>query len=276
MFTLNCNGRLLTIDKPIVMGIINTTPDSFYAGSRKYSIDTALEQAAAMLQQGATVLDIGGQSTRPGSDLVSENEEADRVLPIIEAVAAAFPQAFISVDTFYAGVARQSAAAGAAIINDVSGGTIDENMLPTVGTLHLPYVCMHIKGTPQTMQQYASYDDVAKEVLDYFIQRLNECKAAGIHDVIVDPGFGFAKTIVHNLRLLRNLSVFDILEKPLLVGLSRKGTVQKTLNVPAAEALNGTTVLHTIALLNGAHILRVHDAKEAVEAIKMVEAYKVS
>jgi len=276
MFTLNCNGRLLTIDKPIVMGIINTTPDSFYAGSRKYSIDAALEQATAMLQQGATVLDIGGQSTRPGSDLVSENEEADRVLPIIEAVAGTFPQAFISVDTFYAGVARQSAAAGAAIINDVSGGTIDETMLPTVGTLHLPYVCMHIKGTPQTMQQYATYDDVAKEVLDYFIQKLNKCKAAGIHDVIVDPGFGFAKTIAHNLRLLRNLPVFDILEKPLLVGLSRKGTVQKTLNVPAAEALNGTTVLHTIALLNGAHILRVHDVKEAIEAIKMVDAYKGS
>jgi dihydropteroate synthase len=151
---------------------------------------------------------------------------------------------------------------------------MDENMLQTVGTLHVPYICMHIKGTPQTMQQYANYEDVVQEVLDYFIQKLNDCKAAGIHDVIVDPGFGFAKNAVHNLRLLKHLPAFAILEKPLLIGLSRKGTIQKTLNIPAAEALNGTTVLNTIALLNGVHILRVHDAKEAMEAIKLVEAYR--
>jgi dihydropteroate synthase len=276
MFTLNCNGRLLVINKPIVMGIINTTPDSFFAGSRKSSLDAALKQAETMLQQGATILDIGGQSTRPGSELVEENEEADRVLPVIEAFAKAFPNTFISVDTFYAGVARQSAAAGAAIINDISGGTLDENMLQIVGTLHIPYICMHMKGTPQTMQQYAKYEDVVKEVLDYFIQRLGNCKAAGIHDIIVDPGLGFAKTIAHNYQLLQHLSVFKALEKPVLIGLSRKGTIQKTLNVTAAEALNGTTVLNTIALLNGAHILRVHDVKEAMEAIQLVEAYRRS
>src|SRR5438309_7060376 len=165
MFTLNCNGRLLIIDKPLIMGIINTTPDSFFAGSRQSSVDAALKQAEAMLQQGATIYDIGGQSTRPGSKLIEEIEESDRVLPIIEAVAKGFPNTFISVDTFYAGVARQSAAAGAAIINDISGGTMDENMLQTVGTLNTPYICMHMKGTPQTMQQYAKYEDVVKEVL---------------------------------------------------------------------------------------------------------------
>ncbi len=276
MFTLNCNGRLLIIDKPIIMGIINTTPDSFFAGSRQSSVDAALKQAETMLQQGATILDIGGQSTRPGSELIEEHVEAERVLPIIEAVAKAFPNAFISVDTFYADVARQSAAAGAAIINDVSGGTLDENMLQTVGALQIPYICMHMKGTPQTMHQYAVYEDVVKEVLDYFIQRLNGCKVAGIHDVIVDPGFGFAKTIAHNFQLLHHLSLFKILEKPILIGLSRKGTIQKTLNVTAAEALNGTTVLNTISLLNGANILRVHDVKEAREAIQLVEAYKKS
>ena len=274
MFTLNCNGRLLIIDKPAVMGIINTTPDSFFAGSRKSGTDAALEQAATMLRDGATILDIGGQSTRPGSELISEREESDRVLPVIEAIAKAFPEAFISVDTFYAAVAQQSIATGAAIVNDVSGGTMDDKMLETVGALRVPYICMHIKGTPQTMQQYAKYEDVVKDVLDYFIQKLSECKAAGIHDVIVDPGFGFAKNSTHNFQLLKHLPAFSILEKLLLVGLSRKGTIQRTLNIPAAEALNGTTVLNTIALLNRAHILRLHDVKEAMEAIKLVEAYE--
>lgn len=276
MFTLNCNGRLLIIDKPVVMGIINTTPDSFYANSRKANTEAALEQAGNMLNAGAMILDIGGQSTRPGSELISEGEECDRVLPVIEAIFKAFPQAFISVDTFYAGVAKQSVVAGAAIVNDVSGGTMDNTMLPTVGALSVPYICMHIKGTPQTMQQHASYNDVVKEVLDYFIQKLQDCKTAGIHDVIIDPGLGFAKTAAHNFKLLKHLSVLKILGKPLLIGLSRKGTIQKTLHVSAAEALNGTTVLNTIALLNGAHILRVHDVKEAMEAIKLVEVYKES
>ncbi len=250
------------------MGIINTTPDSFFAGSRQPGIDAAVAQAATMLQQGATILDIGGQSTRPGSSAVEEGEECDRVLPVIEAVAKALPAAYISVDTFYAQVARQSVAAGATIVNDISGGTLDKHMLPTVATLQVPYICMHLKGTPQTMHAYATYDDVVKEVLDYFIQKINECKAAGIHDIIVDPGFGFAKTIAHNFQLLQQLRAFSILEKPLLIGLSRKGTIHKTLNISADDALNGTTVVNTIALLNGAHILRVHDVKEAMEAIQ--------
>ncbi len=276
MFTLNCKGRLLIIDQPAVMGIINTTPDSFYAGSRKAGTDAALQQAATMLQQGAAILDIGGQSTRPGSTLVSEKEEADRVLPVIEAIAKTFPQAFISVDTFYSGVARQSIAAGAVLVNDVSGGAMDAQMLLMVGSLHVPYICMHTKGTPQTMQQYAVYADVVKEVLDYFIQKISNCKAAGINDVIIDPGFGFAKTIEQNFELLYGLSALTMLQKPLLAGLSRKGTVYKTLGATAEQALNGSTVMHTIALLNGAHILRVHDVKEAAEAVKLVSAYKAT
>jgi len=270
MFTLNCNGRLLVIEKPIVMGIINTTPDSFYSDSRAAAIDSALQQADTMLSEGATIVDIGGQSTAPGSKRVDEQDEADRVLPVIEAIHKTFNNAFISVDTFYAGVARQSVAAGASIINDISGGMIDDNMLATAGTLPVPYVCMHIKGTPQTMQQQAVYEDVTKEVLDYFIQKTAACKKAGIHDVIVDPGFGFAKTIAQNFELLKNMSVLSMLEKPILVGISRKGTIYKTLGITAAEALNGTTVLNTIALLNGATILRVHDVREAVEAIELV------
>jgi dihydropteroate synthase len=274
MFTLNCKGRLLIIDKPVVMGIINTTPDSFFAGSRKANIDAALQEADKMLKEGAAILDIGGQSTRPGSKLVGEDVESDRVLPIIEAVTRAFPDAIISADTFYAAVARQCIEAGAAMINDVSGGTMDENMLATAGGLRVPYICMHIKGTPQTMQQFAVYEDVIREILDYFIQKINDCKAAGIHDVIVDPGFGFAKTVKHNFQLLKHLSAFSILEKPLLIGLSRKGTIYKTLGITVEEALNGTTVLNTMALLNGANILRVHDVKEAIEAIELVEAYR--
>ena len=274
MFTLNCNGRLLIIDKPVVMGIINTTPDSFYADSRKIAADAAVQQAGDMLKEGAAILDIGGQSTRPGSVLVSPAEEADRVLPVVEAVAKAFPQTFISIDTFYASVATQSIAAGAAIVNDVSGGTMDIQMLSAVGSLHVPYICMHIKGTPQTMQQHAVYNDVAKEVLDYFIKKISDCKAAGITDIIIDPGFGFAKTIQHNFRLLQQLAIFKMLEKPLLAGFSRKGTIYKTLNTTAEKALNGTTVINTIALLNGANILRVHDVKEAMEAISLIAAYR--
>lgn len=273
MFTLNCNGRLLVINKPVVMGIINTTPDSFFKDSRKASIDAALQQAGDMINAGATFLDIGGQSTRPGSILISEAEEAERVLPVIEAVAKAYPQSYISVDTFYAAVAKQSIAAGAVVVNDIAGGSMDENMLQTVAALGVPYVCMHLKGTPQTMQQFANYEDVTKEVLDYFIKKLSDCKAAGIKDVIIDPGFGFAKTIAQNFQLLRNMTALQILEKPLLVGISRKGTIYKTLNITAEEALNGTTVLNTMALLNGANILRVHDVKEAMEVVRLVEVY---
>ncbi|QEC69022.1 dihydropteroate synthase [Panacibacter ginsenosidivorans] len=273
MFTLNCRGRLLTINQPIVMGIINATPDSFFTGSRQQTIDVALEQAEKMIREGATILDIGGQSTRPGSEKINAAEELHRVLPIIAAIHKAFPKTITSVDTYYASVAKEAVEAGADIINDISGGLMDEQMLSTVAALKTPFVCMHMKGNPQNMQAQAQYENITKEMLEYFIERTEACKLAGITDVIVDPGFGFSKTIAHNFELLRNLSAFKMLEKPILLGLSRKGTIYKTLGITAEEALNGTTVLNTIGLLNGATILRVHDVKEAMETIKLLNAY---
>ena len=270
MYTLNCKGKLLLLDKPIVMGIINLTPDSFYAGSQCHFMEQAVQQAGKMIEQGAAIVDIGGQSTRPGAEVIGADAEADRVVPIIEAIIQSYPNAIISVDTFHALVAAKAVAAGASMVNDISGGQLDENMLATVGKLSVPYICMHTKGTPATMQSLAAYDDVVLEVLDYFIQRTEACRMAGIKDVIIDPGFGFAKTIAHNFTLLKNLSVFTILGKPILLGISRKATIYKTLGTTPEEALNGTTVLNTIGLLNGAHILRVHDVKEAVEAVKLV------
>ena len=271
MFTLNCKGRLLVINEPVVMGIINATPDSFYKDSRAAATDAALKSAETLLAEGAVFLDIGGQSTAPGSERVSREEEADRVLPVIEAVHKQFSEAFISVDTFYADVARQSVAAGACMINDVSGGMIDDDMFSTVAALSVPYVLMHIKGTPQTMQQHAFYENVTREVLDYFIRKIYECNTSGICDVIIDPGFGFAKTIDQNFELLNKLEVLGMLQKPIMTGISRKGTIYKTLGTTPDKALNGTTVLNTIALLKGANILRVHDVREAVEAIELVK-----
>ena len=273
MFTLNCRGRLLTFDSPIVMGIINVTPDSFYSGSRQSTVDAALQKAEQMINEGATILDLGGQSTRPNSKQISAEEEAERVCPAIEAVHKQFPDAIISVDTYYHYVAEQAVYAGASIVNDISGGTLDSDMLFVVAKSKTPFICMHMKGTPENMQQHAVYENVTREVLDYFTQRIDVCKQAGINDVIIDPGFGFAKTITHNFELLRNLSVFKMLEKPIIAGLSRKSTVYKTLGITSEEALNGTTVMNTLALLNGANILRAHDVKEAVEAIKLFKKY---
>lgn len=273
MFTLNCKGRLLVINKPIVMGILNITPDSFYAGSRVQTEDVAIQQAATMLNEGATIIDVGGQSTRPGSIRLSANEETERVVLIIEAIHKNFSEAFISVDTYHATVAEKAVVAGASIVNDISGGTMDKDMLATVGRLHVPFVCMHMQGTPETMQQNPQYENVTREVLDFFIRQTEECRLNNINDVIVDVGFGFGKTIAHNFQLLKDLSIFKMLEKPILAGISRKGTIYKTLNITAEESLNGTTVLNTIALLNGANILRVHDVKEAVQAIELLEVY---
>jgi dihydropteroate synthase len=272
MFTLNCRGRLLALDTPIVMGIINVTPDSFYSGSRVFAIEDVLNQAEKMIADGATFLDIGGQSTRPGSADIGTEEELNRVIPAIKTVHEHFPEIIISIDTYRSEVAKEAVAAGASIINDISGGSLDENMLATVGKLNVPYVCMHMKGTPQNMQQHAQYENVTREVLDYFIKKIEDCRLAGVNDLIIDPGFGFAKTIKHNFQLLKSLEVFKILERPLLVGVSRKSTIYKTLGITAEDALNGTTVLNTAALLKGAHILRVHDVKEAVEAVKLVSS----
>jgi dihydropteroate synthase len=272
MFTLNCKGRLLVVDKPVVMGIINTTPDSFYPGSRHEGVDTVLRQAEQMLKDGAPILDIGGQSTRPGSEKISEDEEMKRVIAPLEAVYKNFPDAFISIDTYHSKVAAAAVAAGAVIVNDISAGSIDSLMIETVASLKVPYVLMHMPGTPQTMQQLAQYENVTTTVLDFMIKKTSELRNSGITDLIVDPGFGFGKTITHNFQLLRNLSVFKMLHCPVLLGISRKSSIYKTLGTTAEDALNGTTVLNTIGLMNGASILRVHDVREAIETIKLVEA----
>lgn len=274
MFTLNCKGQLLVIEQPVVMGILNPTPDSFYAGSRVQSIDRLLSRAEEMMNAGAAILDIGGQSTRPNSKIISEEEERQRVLPAIERIHQVFPRQVLSVDTFYASVAQDAVAAGASMVNDVSAGTLDKKLLPAVAQLGVPYVLMHMQGRPQTMQQNPHYNNVTLDVFDSLSFRLKALQQAGINDVVVDPGFGFGKTIAHNFQLLRDLRFFQQLGKPLMVGLSRKGTVYKTLGTTAEQALNGTTVLHTMALLNGATILRAHDVREAAEAIKLYLAYQ--
>jgi dihydropteroate synthase len=274
MFSINCKGRLLTLDEPLVMGIINTTPDSFFKNSRHSVVDDVLFTAERMLNDGSAILDIGGQSTRPGSQRVPVDEELSRVVPVVEALVKRFPEAILSIDTFYAKVAEHTIQAGATIINDVSAGSIDPELIPLVARLQVPYVLMHMQGDPQTMQQNPTYENVVLEVFDYLSFKIKELEALGIKDIIIDPGFGFGKTIQHNFQLLAHLSYFQQLSKPLLIGLSRKGTVYKTLEVKAEDSLNGTTVLNTISLLNGAHILRVHDVKEAVQAIKLHAAYK--
>lgn len=276
MFTLNCKGRILVIDKPLIMGIINVTPDSFYEGSRRQTVDAILHQAEKMIKDGADILDIGGQSTRPGSIAIGAEEELKRVIGPIAAIYLNFPETFISVDTYYGLVAKESVTAGASFINDISAGNMDKNMIATVAALHVPYVLMHIQGTPQTMHLSSHYANVTNEVLDFFITKIDELNKAGINDIIIDPGFGFGKTITHNFELLHNLSVFKIIDHPILLGISRKSTIYNTLGITAAEALNGTTVLNTIGLMNGASIIRVHDVKEAKEAIALVTATMLS
>lgn len=270
MFTLNCKGRMLVVDKPIVMGIINSTPDSFYKDSRRTTLDEILFQAEKMIKEGAAIIDVGGQSSRPGSGMIGPEEEIKRVIPAIIEISTRFPEIIISVDTFYSSVASKAVAAGASVVNDISAGAIDAEMIKTVAGLNVPYVLMHMQGTPLIMQQNPSYEDVTKEVLDFFIFKTAELREAGIKDIIIDPGFGFGKTIDHNFELLKNLGVFKILNMPLLLGVSRKSTISKTLGITADEGLNGTTVLNTAGLLKGASILRVHDVKEAVESVKLV------
>jgi dihydropteroate synthase len=276
MFTLNCNGKLLTINNPLVMGVVNVTPDSFYAGSRFIGEKDILLQVEKMIKKEVDIVDIGGQSTRPRAQQLSVDEELKRLIDVINSLHRNFPEQIISVDTFYSQVAKESVAAGASIINDISGGNFDNEMLSTVAKLKVPYICMHMKGTPQTMQQKPAFDNVTKEIVDFFIERIDSCKKAGINDIIIDPGFGFGKNSGHNFELLKNLALFKMLEKPVLAGLSRKSTIYKTLGVTADEALNGTTVLHTIALMNGANILRAHDVQEAKECIKLFAEYSKS
>jgi dihydropteroate synthase len=276
MNTLNRKGKLLVMDKPLVMGIINATPDSFFEGHLNKGTEGIAELASMMIADGADILDIGGQSTRPGSKRINADEEISRVVPVIEAIKALHKDVIISIDTYHSKVAETAVAAGASIVNDISGGNMDDDMLTTVAQLKTPYICMHMQGTPDNMQQHPQYENVTNEVLDFFIDKIAKCKKAGIVDVIIDPGFGFGKTIQHNFQLLKNLSLFKMFDLPVLVGISRKSTVYKTLHTDVSEALNGTTVLNTIALMNGAAILRVHDVKEAKEVVKLFESYKMA
>jgi dihydropteroate synthase len=267
--TLNAGGRLIDLSSPKVMGIINLTPDSFYAGSRNQGVDAALLQAAKMLDEGAAFLDLGAYSSRPGADDISVEEETGRLLPVVEAIAGEFPAAVLSIDTFRSKVAEAGIKAGGHMINDISGGQLDEDMFATVARLQVPYILMHLKGTPQNMNKMALYEDVFSEVYDYFADKYHQLKQLGVHDVIIDPGFGFAKKAEHSYALMNRLQDFDMLGLPVNVGISRKTMIYKTLGVNAADALNGTTVLNAIALTKGANILRVHDVKEAVEAVKL-------
>ena len=270
--TINCKGTLIDLSSPKVMGILNLTPDSFYDGGQHKNEKSILKHAEKMLSEGATFIDIGAYSSRPNADHVSEKEELKRILPIVGLLFNEFPEILISIDTFRSEVAKQSIEAGAALINDISAGKLDDNMLKTIADLHVPYIMMHMRGTPQTMQKQTKYDDLLKDILFYFSERLAQAKQLGIIDIIVDPGFGFAKTLEQNFNLLKHLELFKILEKPLLVGVSRKSMIYKTLENTAQEALNGTSVLNTVALQKNASILRVHDVKEAMETIKLIKS----
>jgi len=276
LYTINCKGALIDLSIPKVMGIINVTPDSFYDGGKTLALLDIISQAEQMINEGATFLDVGGYSSRPGADEVSETEELRRVLPAIEALGREFPDVLISVDTFRSAVAKAAIEHGAALINDISGGKFDVAMIPTAVTLAVPYIAMHIRGTPKTMSTQTNYDNVARDVLFYFSERIAEARTAGINDIIVDPGFGFAKTRQQSFELLNNLELFQGLNVPLLVGISRKSMINKTLQTSPEGSLNGTTTLHSIALLKGASILRVHDVKEAVECVTLLQELKSS
>ncbi len=270
--TINCKGQLVDLATPKVMGILNITPDSFFDGGKYKNEKAILNHVERMLHDGATFIDIGAYSSRPNAVHVSEAEEEHRILPIINSVLTTFPDVLLSIDTFRSGIAQKSIEAGAALINDISAGHLDPNMLQTIANLKVPYIMMHMKGTPQTMQQLAQYNHLTKEVIFYFSERISAAKQLGIIDMIIDPGFGFAKTLEQNFELLNQLELLHMLDKPLLVGVSRKSMIYKTLEVTPGDALNGTTVLNTMALQKGACILRVHDVKEAMECVKLAES----
>ena len=268
--TINCKGTLLDLNSPKVMGILNITPDSFYDGGMYKDEISILNQTEKMLVDGATFIDVGAYSSRPGAAEVSEEEELKRIVPVIELLIKKFPDIIISVDTFRSKVAKETISLGAAIINDISGGNLDSKMYETIAKLKVPYILMHMAGTPKTMQNNPNYEDVTKDLIYFFSEKIDQLHRLNVSDIIIDVGFGFGKTIEHNFQLLRNMSLFQHLDKPILAGLSRKSMLYKTLDITAQEALNATTSANTIALLNGANILRVHDVKEAVEAVTLV------
>lgn len=267
--TINCNGELIDLSTPKVMGILNVTPDSFFDGGRYTNDCEVLQRVEQMLTDGATFIDVGGYSSKPNAVAVTVQEEKARTIPVVASIVQHFPEAIVSIDTFRSDVAQLCLDQGAAIVNDISAGLLDPLMLKIVANYQVPYIMMHMKGTPQTMSALAQYDDLVKEMLLYFSERIAAARSLGISDLIVDPGFGFAKTIGQNFELLRHLDIFKTLDLPILAGVSRKSMIHKTLQIKPEEALNGTTVLNTLALEKGATILRVHDVKEAVETIKL-------
>lgn len=267
--TINCKGNLIDLTSPKVMGILNITPNSFFDGGKYADENSVLQQVEKMLIDGATFIDVGAYSSKHNAEFVSEDEEISRLIPVIELILKNFPETLISVDTFRANVAKKAIENGACIINDISAGSLDENMIQTVAKLQVPYIMMHMKGNPQTMQSLAQYENIVKEMLFYFSEKVAQARSLGINDLIIDPGFGFAKILEQNFEVMNKLELFQMLELPLLVGVSRKSMIYKTLETSAEFALNGTTVLNTIALQKGVKILRVHDVKEAMECVKL-------
>ena len=269
---INCKGRLINLAQPKVMGILNCTPDSFFDGGKYRSENQFLQQAEKLLTDGADFIDIGAYSSKPNAEFVSEDEEITRIVPVVELVLKHFPDTIISIDTFRAKVAQATVESGAAIINDISAGLLDDAMLQTAGRLKVPFIMMHMRGTPQTMVKLTQYENIVKEMLFYFSERIAAARKHGVDDIIIDPGFGFAKTLKQNYEVLNKMELFNLTEVPLLVGVSRKSMIYKLLDTNPQDALNGTTALNTIALTKGAKILRVHDVKEAVEAVKIHNA----
>jgi dihydropteroate synthase len=271
--SINLKGNLLLLDKPIVMGVLNITKDSFYEKSRFQNNDDLITQTEKMLSAGAAIIDVGAASSRPGAKLISAEEEIDLLLPALQNLLQHFPEAVFSIDTYNSKTAIAAAEMGAALINDISAGAIDDQMFSAIAALNIPYVMMHMQGIPEHMQKSPKYDDVVQETIQYFVHKVEIARQAGIKDIIIDPGFGFGKSLEHNFMLLKNLKLFEVFQLPILCGLSRKSFINKVINTKADEALNGTTVLNTIALLNGANILRVHDALEAKQTIDLVNYY---
>lgn len=268
--TINCAGKLLELDKPVVMGILNITPDSFYDGGKRSDIEQIKQHIQQMLVDGAKIIDVGAYSSRPGATHINSREELERLRPVLQLLQKDFPDAIVSVDTFRAEIAKTIVEEyGVAIINDISGGEMDDKMFETIAQLNTPYILMHMQGTPQNMQQNPEYQNVVMDVMDYFSKKVSALKALGVHDVILDPGFGFGKTIEHNYQILNNMHEFDIFGLPILAGLSRKSMIYRPLEITPEKALNGTSVLNTLALMHGASILRVHDVKEASEAVEL-------
>lgn len=270
--TLNCNGKLLSLAQPIVMGILNITPDSFFDGNKYTHLDDALRQTEKMLKEGASIIDIGGMSSRPGAELVRVEEELERVLPVIETINEHFPKTILSIDTVWADVAKYAIEAGAHIVNDISAGKMDEKMYAQVAKMQVPYLLMHMQGKPQTMQKSPIYKNITTDILDFFIEEIGKLRALGVKDIVIDPGFGFGKTVAQNYELLKNTHAFRILEVPMLIGISRKAMIYKYLDIEAKDALQGTTALNMIALQQGAKILRVHDVLPAMQTIQLWQA----